>query len=92
MSPRTFIGNRDPNVVAARLSRAERARMAVEVALAERDIAPDVRFEKPSKGSGVVAVVIDGKKVLMHLGRDEADAMFGLAALASRPAGRAGAY
>jgi hypothetical protein len=83
----TSIGNRDPSF---RLDRVERARIAVEAALADRDISPLISFERPSGGSGIVAVVIDGEKVLMHLGRDQADAMFRLATLAARPVGRAG--
>jgi len=82
---RTFIGNRAPSP--SSLSRIERARIAAEVALSERNFAL-VGFEQPSKGSGVIAVAVNGKKVLMHLGRDQADALFGLASLAARPAGR----
>ncbi|HXS48418.1 MAG TPA: hypothetical protein VN756_13255 [Solirubrobacterales bacterium] len=77
------IGNRP-------MSFRERAEIALETALAERDIAPDIHFEKPSAGSGIVAVVVDGEKRLFHLGTDEGDAMFRLARLASRPAGREG--
>jgi hypothetical protein len=65
--------------------------MAAEIALSERNFAL-TGFEKPSKGSGVIAVAVNGEKVLMHLGRDEADAMYNLASLAARPAGRAGGW
>ena len=80
------IGNRDPSF---RLDRFEKARIAVEAALADRDITPDITFESLADG-GVVAIVVDGEKRLMHLGRDKADAMFRLATLAARPEGRAG--
>jgi hypothetical protein len=86
------IGNRDPrSAEGVRLSRAERARMAAEIALAERDYAL-TGFESPAKGSGIIAVAINGEKRLMHLGRDEADALYNLAHLASRPASRAGGW
>ena len=42
---------------------------------------------QPAPG-GVVAVAINGEKVLMHLGRDKADAASRLATLALRPEGR----
>lgn len=67
------------------ITRRERAEIALETALAERDITPVWRFEKPSSGAGTVAVVLDGKRQLFQLGTDEADAMFRLASLASRP-------
>lgn len=66
----------------------ERARMALEEACGNRGIVPEVDFEKPSSGDGVVAVVIDGEKRLYHLGTDEGDAMFRLASLVRRPVGR----
>ncbi len=78
------IGNRP-------ISFEEKARVALEVALAERDISPVVMFEEPSSGSGIVAVVIDGEKRLMHLGKNRGEAMFRLASLVSRPIGREGA-
>lgn len=87
MSTPVHIGNgagRKPRRLPFRV----RARIALETALGERGIVPDVRFERPSSGDGVVAVVIDGEKRLYHLGTDEADAMFQLSRLASRPAGR----
>ena len=71
-----------------RLSFRERARVALETALADRDIAPVITHERPSNGPGIVAVVVDGKKRLMALGEDEAAAEFALARLASTPVGR----
>lgn len=76
------------NGAGRRLPFIERARIALETACAERGITPDVRFERPSSGEGIVAVVIDGEKRLYQLGTDKGDAMFQLARLASRPAGR----
>lgn len=84
---RVFIGNRDPRVVA----RLEKARIAAEIALAERNFALS-GYTQPSTGHGLVAVAIDGEKRLMALGRDEADALFRLASLAARPAGRSGGW
>lgn len=75
------IGNRP-------ISFRERATVALETALAERNITPLWHFEKPAQGSGVVAVVVEGEKRLYHLGKNEADAEFRLASLVSRPAGR----
>jgi hypothetical protein len=37
---------------------------------------------------GVVAVAVNGRHVLMHLGRDKTDALFGLARVAAAPEGR----
>lgn len=77
------------NGIGRALTREERALIEAEVALAERDFALS-DFRRPSTGKGIVAVGIDGRKTLMHLGRDKADALFGLASLARRPAGRGG--
>lgn len=74
------IGNLDPRT---RLDRLERARIAVEIALSDRGITPLVTFEQLS--GGVIAVVVDGEKRLMHLGTDRADALFRLASMAARP-------
>lgn len=76
------------NGAGRKLSFRERARVALEVALAARNIVPLVTYERPSSGPGIVAVVIDGEKRLMALGSDEADAEFALARLASTPVGR----
>ena len=45
-------------------------------------------FEQPEHGSGTIAVAVNGRHIIMHLGRDEVDAKFGLAALMLRPEGR----
>jgi hypothetical protein len=92
MERSVHIGNRDPQYRSdGKPSRAERARIAAEVALGERNFAL-AGFERPSHGSGLIAVAVDGEKVLMALGRDEPDALYNLAHLASRPAGRAGGW
>lgn len=66
------------------LSRRDQATIRMEVALAERDFA-FAGFEQPRNGPGIIAVAINGEKRLMHLGRDEVDAMFLLANEAARP-------
>ena len=71
------------NGVGRKLTRREKALIRMEEALGERDLAFD-RFDRLPSG-GVIAVAVNGEKVLMHLGRDEVDAMFNLAALAVRP-------
>lgn len=55
-------------------------------ALVERGFSFDGFQHAPG---GIVAVAINGEKVLMHLGRDKADAASRLATLALRPEGRA---
>lgn len=70
------------NKVRDQIGRRAAAEIAMEVALGDRDLA-FAGFEKPSDGVGVVAVAVNGERRLMHLGRDEADAMFRLAHLAS---------
>lgn len=75
---------RNPNSIADRLSREDQARLRMDIALGDRGFA-FAGFEPPSDGKGVVAVAINGDKVLMHLGRDEVDAMFRLASMAARP-------
>lgn len=70
------------------ITRRERAEIALETALAERDLTPVWAFEAPSNGPGIVAVVLNGERQLFRLeqaGTDEADAMFRLASLVSRP-------
>lgn len=76
------------NGAGRKLSFRERARIALETALADRNIAPIISHERPSDGPGIVAVVVDGEKRLMALGEDEAAAEFNLARLASTPVGR----
>lgn len=43
---------------------------------------------EPAKNGGVIAIVVNGNKTIMHLGRDRAEATFSLAALMRRPLGR----
>lgn len=81
MSTPVRIGNRP-------ISFLDRATIAAEVALADRGFVPDVTFERPASGSGVVAVVVDGEKRLMALGTDRGDALFRLARVAAAPEGR----
>jgi hypothetical protein len=40
---------------------------------------------RDAPGGGKVAIAVNGKHFLVHLGRDEADAMFRLASAAVRP-------
>lgn len=47
-----------------------------------------LRGIEPAKGGGMVAIVVNGEKRIMHLGRDKADAMFGLAHYMTLPVGR----
>ena len=75
---------RRPDDVAHRLSRRDQAIIRMEVALGERDLA-FAGFEKPRSGSGIIAIAVNGERVLMHLGRDGVDAMFQLANAAVRP-------
>jgi hypothetical protein len=76
------------NGAGRRLSFLERAQIALEEACGIRGVTPDVQFEKPSDNRGIVAVIIDGEKRLYAAGEDRGDAMFRLASLIRRPAGR----
>lgn len=82
MTERMGIGNgvRPPRP----LSRREKALIRLEEALGARDFVFD-RFTRPRSGRGVIAVAVNGERVLMHLGRDEADAMYNLATYARLP-------
>ncbi len=72
-----------------RTPREIKAYEALDEALTARDGFAFSGFE-PASGGGVIAVVVNGTKVIMHLGYDEAHAVSGLAALALRPLGRDG--
>ena len=78
----TTLGNRRP-------AREIRAFEALDEALAQRE-GFVFRGIEPAAGGGVVAIVVNGEKKIMHLGTDTADAVFGAAALARRPLGRDG--
>lgn len=63
-------------------TREQRAEEELTAALAARGFT--FAGVDPTDG-GVIAVAVNGRHVLMHLGRDKADAMFRLASQAVRP-------
>ena len=71
------------NGAGRKITRYEKALVRMEEALGKRDYLFS-HFERPARGRGVVAVAVNGERVLMHLGADEADAMYNLAAEAVR--------
>lgn len=63
------------------------ARDKAEKAVAERGFT--LRGTEPAPvGRGVIAIAVNGTHTIVHVGPDKAEALFGLAALASRPMGR----
>ena len=63
------------------------AREKAEAAVVARGFIMHEIQPAPS-GPGVIAIAVNGTHIIVHLGPDPASALFGLAALASRPEGR----
>jgi hypothetical protein len=86
---RSFVP-RGPFIGQGRKTRRDVAREKLDEALVSRALATHAEpfvFHgfRDAPGGGKVAIAVNGKHFLVHLGRDEADAMFRLASAAVRP-------